>query len=83
MQAFTKCRIYTDYLSVINDSILNDNLKIGEQNITLNKNQFIEKDVKVNGFGDITLKILLYKGLSKEVIGNLHLHVILKEKVNG
>lgn len=32
MQAFTKCRIYTDYLSVINDSILNDNLKIYEDN---------------------------------------------------
>ncbi len=54
-----------------------------QQNISLNKNQFIEKDVKVNGFGDITLKILLYKGLSKEVLGNLHLHVSLKEKANG
>lgn len=51
-----------------------------QQNITLNKNQFIEKDVKVNGFGDITLKILLYKGLEKEVIGNLHLHIALLEK---
>lgn len=51
-----------------------------QQNIILNKNQFIEKDVKVNGFGDISLKILLYKGLSKEVVGNLHLHVSLKEK---
>lgn len=54
-----------------------------QQNIILNKNQFIEKDVKVNGFGDISLKILLYKGLGKEVIGNLHLHISLKEKQNA
>ena len=51
-----------------------------QQNLVLNKNQFIEKDVKVNGFGDITLKVLLYKGLEKEVVGNLHLHVSLVEK---
>ena len=51
-----------------------------QQNVVLNKNQFIEKDVKVNGFGDITLKILLYKGKEKDVIGNLHLHISLVEK---
>ena len=68
-----------DMIGIISTKeIIKEALK--QQNIVLNKNQFIEKDVKVNGFGDITLKILLYKGKEKDVIGNLHLHISLVEK---
>ena len=49
-----------------------------QHNINLNKKQFIEKDVIVNGFGPLKLKVLLYKGMEKEVIGQLNLFVELE-----
>ena len=45
-------------------------------NIKLNKKMIIDKDVIVNGFGKTTLKVNLYKG----VIGEINIHVSLKEK---
>ena len=44
--------------------------------IVINKNQIVDKDVIVNGFGKTTLKVDLYKG----VIGEINIHVSLKEK---
>lgn len=44
--------------------------------IVINKNQIVDKDVIVNGFGKTTIKVDLYKG----VIGEINIHVSLKEK---
>ena len=42
----------------------------------LDKKMIVDKDVIVNGFGKTTLKVNLYKG----VIGEINIHVSLKEK---
>lgn len=47
-----------------------------KHDITINKNQIVDKDVIVNGFGKTTLKVDLYKG----VLGEINIHVSLKEK---
>lgn len=47
-----------------------------KHNITITKNQIVDKDVIVNGFGKTTIKVDLYKG----VIGEVNIHVSLKEK---
>ena len=44
--------------------------------IKLDKKMIVDKDVIVNGFGKTTLKVNLYKG----VIGEINIHVSLKEK---
>lgn len=44
--------------------------------IVINKNQIVDKDVIVNGFGKTAIKVDLYKG----VIGEVNIHVSLKEK---
>ena len=44
--------------------------------IKLDKKMIVDKDVIVNGFGKTTLKANLYKG----VIGEINIHVSLKEK---
>ena len=43
--------------------------------IKLDKKMIVDKDVIVNGFGKTTLKVNLYKG----VIGEINIHVSLKE----
>ena len=44
--------------------------------IKLDKKMIVDKDVILNGFGKTTLKVNLYKG----VIGEINIHVSLKEK---
>lgn len=44
--------------------------------IVITKNQIVDKDVIVNGFGKTAIKVDLYKG----VIGEVNIHVSLKEK---
>ena len=44
--------------------------------LKLDKKMIVDKDVIVNGFGKTTLKVNLYKG----VIGEINIHVSLKEK---
>ena len=44
--------------------------------IKLDQKMIVDKDVIVNGFGKTTLKVNLYKG----VIGEINIHVSLKEK---
>jgi len=48
--------------------------------IKLKKEQFTDKNLLVNGFGKTEVPVLLYKGLSGEVKGNLVVDVKLKEK---
>ena len=47
-----------------------------KHDIVINKNQIVDKDVIVNGFGKTTLRIDLYKG----ILGEINIHVSLKEK---
>lgn len=47
-----------------------------KHDIVINKNQIVDKNVIVNGFGKTTLKVDLYKG----VLGEINIHVSLKEK---
>lgn len=47
-----------------------------KHDIVLNKNQIVDKDVIVNGFGKTSLRVDLYKG----ILGAVNIHVSLKEK---
>lgn len=47
-----------------------------KHDIVINKNQIVDKDVIVNGFGKTTLRVDLYKG----ILGEINIHVSLKEK---
>lgn len=47
-----------------------------KHDIVINKNQIVDNDVIVNGFGKTTLRVDLYKG----ILGEINIHVSLKEK---